>query len=134
MRQAIFGLFHMVYQLVKRYGCFGQLAADAETAALVGGQVAPAYRSQAAAREIAHAIARPIRATGGEQVVNVSPCHSPTVPLFTDVITQRNVNTEPRNAEPATETHVSQGMTVCAYCVTVSMCHAPPHPHPVISW
>ena len=45
VRQAIVGLFHMVYRLVKRYGRFSQLAADAETATLVGGQVAPAYRS-----------------------------------------------------------------------------------------
>ena len=68
VHQAIFGLFHLVYRLVKRYGCFSQLAADAETATLVGGQVAPAYRSRWAAREIAHAIARPIRAAGGELV------------------------------------------------------------------
>ena len=66
VRQAIFGLFHMVYRLVKRYGCFTQLAADGETATLVCGQVAPAYRSGAAALEIAHAIARPLRALVGE--------------------------------------------------------------------
>ena len=53
VRWAIFGLFHMVSRLVKRYGCFTQLAADAETATLVGGHLAPAYRSRAAAREIA---------------------------------------------------------------------------------
>ena len=68
VRQAIFGLFHLVYRLVKRYGCFSKLAADAETATLVGGQVAPAYRSRWAARDIAHAITRPIRAAGGELV------------------------------------------------------------------
>ena len=68
VRQAICGLFHLVYQPVKRYGCFSQLGADAETATFVGGQVAPAYRSRWAAREIAHAIARPIRAAGGELV------------------------------------------------------------------
>ena len=44
VRQSIFGLFHMVYRLVKRYGCFTQLAADAATGTLVDGQVAPAYR------------------------------------------------------------------------------------------
>ena len=69
VRYAIFGLFHMVCRLVKRYGSFTQLAADAETATLVGGHMEPAYRSPAAARKIAHAIARSIRAAGGEQVL-----------------------------------------------------------------
>ena len=69
VRQTIFGLFHMVYRRVKRYGCFSQLTADADTTTLMGAQVAPAYRSRAAAREIAHAIARPIRAAGREQVL-----------------------------------------------------------------
>ena len=71
VRQAIFGLFHLVYLLVKRYGSFTKLAADAETATPVGGPVSPAYRSPAAAREMAHAIARPIRAAGGELVLQV---------------------------------------------------------------
>ena len=69
VRQAIFGLFHVVCRLVKRYGSFTQLEADAETATLLRGQVAPAYRSPASAREIAHAVARPIRPAGGEQVL-----------------------------------------------------------------
>ena len=68
VRQAIFGLVHLVYRLVKPYGCFSQLAADTETATLVVGQVAPAYRSRWAARDIARAIARPIRTAGGELV------------------------------------------------------------------
>ena len=61
VRKAIFGLFNMAYRLVKRYGSFKQLEADAETASLLRGEVAPAYRSPASAHEIAHAIARPIR-------------------------------------------------------------------------
>ena len=69
VRQAIFGVFHMVYRLVKRYGSFTQLAGDAETAALVGAQVAPTHRSPVAPLEIAHSIARPIRAAGAEQVL-----------------------------------------------------------------
>ena len=69
VRQDIFGLFHIVFGVVKRYGSCTELAADVETATLMGGQLAPAYRSPAAAREIAHATPRPIRAAEGEQVL-----------------------------------------------------------------
>ena len=167
VRQAIFGLFHMVYRLVKWYGSFTQLAADAETATLVGGQVAPAFRSPAAPREIAHAIARRIRAAGGEQVLQ-----SAFFALPSDSSTDYAANKQElvytrtmrigrshtaflglqdlragtavaivaaykhvmlRDGLPNTQTHVSQGMTVCQpppphlslirKCITLSLPH-----------
>ena len=63
-----------------------------------------------------------------------------TVHMFTDVITQDPRIKDKTEAEPAIETHVSQGMTVCAYCVTVSFCHCVtaslchPPPHRVMCW
>ena len=77
------------------------------------------------------------------QCVTVSLCHCPTLPLFTDVITRNPEIKDKSKAERATETHVSQGMTVCAYCVavsfrhcvTVSPCHCvTPPPHRVMCW
>ena len=58
--------------------------------------------------------------------VTVSLCHCPTVSPFTcltDVITQQHRNKFSFPSEGASETHVSQGMTACAYCVAVSLCH-----------
>ena len=58
--------------------------------------------------------------------VTMSLCHCPTVPLFTcltDVIAQDPRVKKRTESEGAIETHVSQGMTACAYCVTVSLCH-----------
>ena len=152
VREAIFGLFHLVYRLVKRYGCFSQLAADAETATLVGGQVAPAYRSEWAARATAHVIARLIRAAGGELVR-----HSAFFALASDSSTDRAANKQElvyTRTMRAGRSHTAflglqdQGMTACAYCVTVSLCHcvtvplchrshvhchcAPPPPHRVM--
>ena len=72
VRAAIFGLFHLVYQLVKRYGSFTDLAVDAATATMAGGAVAPAYCSPIAAREIMHSIAAPIRAARGEDITQPS--------------------------------------------------------------
>ena len=72
VRAAIFGFFHLVHRLVKRYGSFTDLAADAATATMVGGAVAPAYRSPLAAREIMHSIAAPIRAASGEDITQPS--------------------------------------------------------------
>ena len=73
MRAPIFGLFDLVYRLVKRYGSFTDLAADAATATMVRGAVAIAYRSPLAAQKIMHSIAAPIRAARGEDI---------TQPLF----------------------------------------------------
>ena len=58
--------------------------------------------------------------------VTVSLCHCPTVSPFTcltDVITQHPRNKFSFPSEGASGTYVSQGMTACAYCVAVSLCH-----------
>ena len=70
VRAAIFDVFHLVYRPVKRYGSFTDLAADAAT--MVGGAVAPPYRSPLAAREIMHSIAAPIRAAREEDITQPS--------------------------------------------------------------
>ena len=69
---AIFGMFHLVYGLVKRYGSFTDLAADAATATMVVGAVVQAYRSPLAAREIMHSFAAPIRTARGEGIMQLS--------------------------------------------------------------
>ena len=127
VRQAIFGLFHLVYRLVKRYE-YARLSRYDNVCILC-------------------------------RRVTVSLCHCPTVSPFTcltDVITQQHQNKFSFPSEDASETHVSQGMTTCAYCVavslyhcvTVSLCHCPtvtpltcslslchpPPPHRVMCW
>ena len=77
---------------MKRYVCFSQLAADAETATLVGGQVAPAYRSRWAERDIAHAISRPIRAARGQllrQLLRQSAFFALALDSFTDRVANK---------------------------------------------
>ena len=43
VRNAIFGLFMLVYRIVKRMAPFQNLSGDTEVATMVGGIVAPAY-------------------------------------------------------------------------------------------
>ena len=72
VRNAIFGLFMLVYHIVKRMAPFENLAGDAEVATMVGGTVAPAYRTWQQVVPIMHAIAAPIRAAEGHILKDVS--------------------------------------------------------------
>ena len=65
VRMAIFGWFMLVYRIVKRMAPFENLPGDAEVATMVGGTVAPAYRTRRQAVPIMHAITTPIRAAEG---------------------------------------------------------------------
>ena len=72
MRNAIFGLFMLVYRIVKRMAPFENLPRDAKVATTVGGTVAPPYRTRRQAVPIMHAIAAPIRAAEGRVLEDVS--------------------------------------------------------------
>ena len=71
VRNTIFGLFMLVYRIVKRMA-FENLPKDGEVATMVGGTVAPAYRTRRQAVPIMHAIAAPIRAVEGRVLKDVS--------------------------------------------------------------
>ena len=71
MRNAIFGLFMLVYCILKRMAPFENLPGDAEVATMVGGTMAPAYGTQRQAVPIMHAIAAPIRAAEGRILKDV---------------------------------------------------------------
>ena len=87
VRAAIFGLFHLIYRLVKHYGSFTELAADAATATMVGGALVQAYRSPLTAGGVMHSVAAPIRAAREADV---------TQPSFfapvSDILTDRGAN------------------------------------------
>ena len=68
VRAAILHLFHLVYRLVKLYGVFTDLAADAPTTTMVGGAMAPTDHSPLAAHKILYSIAAPICAARGGHV------------------------------------------------------------------
>ena len=68
MCNAIFGLFQLAYRIAKRCGLFTDLGPDANTAMLVGGTLAPVYRSPRSAQESIHAIATPMGISEGVTV------------------------------------------------------------------
>ena len=72
VRNAIFGLFMLVYFIVKRMAPFENLPGDVEVTTMVGGTVAPAYRTRRQAMPIMHAIAAPIQAAEGRILKDIS--------------------------------------------------------------
>ena len=67
-----FGLLSLMYRIVKRMARFENLPGDAEVATMVGGTLAPAYRTRRQAVPIMHAIPAPIQAAEGRVLKDVS--------------------------------------------------------------
>ena len=65
---AISGLFCLLHRIVKWCGPVNDLEEDAATTTMVGGVVAPAYRSKYSARRNMHTIVAPVHTSEGEAV------------------------------------------------------------------
>ena len=68
IRQAINGLFQLVYRMVKRGSPPAHIRGDAEALMLGGGTVPVSYHCRSSVRQIVHAIAAPIGFVEGEAI------------------------------------------------------------------
>mmetsp|Transcript_56597 Transcript_56597/g.93083 ORF Transcript_56597/g.93083 Transcript_56597/m.93083 type:complete len:290 (+) Transcript_56597:242-1111(+) len=68
VRNAIAGLFQLVYRMAKRGSPPAHIPGDAEAVQLAGGTVTPSYQSHHSVATITHAIAAPIRSVEGEAI------------------------------------------------------------------
>ena len=68
IRQAINGLFQLVYRMAKRGSPLAYIPGDVEALMLGGGTVTPSYHSCSSVHQIVHAIAAPIGFVEGEAI------------------------------------------------------------------